>query len=198
VLARYSPIRPLDDERTDFLITHLRRYPADLSRFSKFGAERFAADLISEALGCEVRKVGGRKDEGVDAFIVRGEDLRSVIQVKWRDDINRAEGVKVVREVAGTMLFKGVPGGIIVSNRKYFSKQARKEAKAISSREVSGIGKLQLDLVDYDQILGMLELASTKLTSDMTIQDWMPRFDPDYIFDGAMKIRYADVKQWLP
>ena len=70
VLGRYRSLKPLDDQNTDVLLTHLRRHPKDMPKISPRRAERFVADLLSDVLQCESRLVGGVKDGGVDAYLV--------------------------------------------------------------------------------------------------------------------------------
>lgn len=188
VIARYKPILPIDSNDTSYLVSHLRRSPKDLTSISPNRAEKFVANLLADYLSAEVRPLGGVKDEGVDAYVVNNDKIASIVQVKWRESERGAESVGVVREVAGTLLARGVPSGILVSTRSKFSKPAQKEAEVISQREAAGVGKLSLTLLDYHDIIDMLELSSTKLTEEMTINDWYQISDDYCVFDGAAMI----------
>lgn len=185
VIGRYSPVYPLDQAQTDYLVTHLRRTPNDLTKISPRRAETFVMDLLSDYLGCEVRPLGGVKDGGIDGYILKGEKMKCIVQIKWRQSEQGAEGVSVVREVAGTLLARNVPNGILVSTRSRYSRDAKSEAQHISSRHVEGMGKLDLQLFDYQNILDMLELSSVKLTQHMEIEDWFTVPDEICVFDGA-------------
>lgn len=196
-IGRYTPIIPIDNQQTEYLITHLRRSPKDLTKISPKRAEKFVVDLLSDYLDCEVRVLGGVKDGGIDGFILKGDRMSCIIQVKWRESAVGAEGVKVVREVAGTLIARGVPSGILVSNRIRYSDDARREAKEISKREITGLGQLSLSLMNYQDVIDMLELSATKLTADMTIKDWFKIRGDICVFDGAAKISEELVKKFL-
>ena len=185
VIGRYSLLQPLDLAQTNYLVTHLRRTPKDLTKISPKRAETFVMDLLSDYLGCEVRPLGGVKDGGIDGYILKGETMKCIVQVKWRQSEKGAEGVSVVREVAGTLLARNVPNGILVSTRSRYSRDAKSEAQLVSSRHVGGVGKLDLQLFDYQNIIDMLELSSVKLTNDMKIEDWFTVSDEICVFDGA-------------
>jgi hypothetical protein len=168
--------------------------PSDLNRISPKRAERFVMDLLSTVLECEVRAVGGPQDGGVDGYVVRSDTVRSIVQVKWHGDTTKTEGVSIVREVAGTLLAQGLPDGIIVSTRDHFSRAAIDTAEKIEQREVLGIGKLRLQLVDYYLILDMLEITTRKLTLGLAAEDWFPMaaHDDCCVFDGASRVSLRD------
>ncbi|TON82667.1 restriction endonuclease, partial [Vibrio parahaemolyticus] len=134
----------------------------------------------------------------VDGYILKGNDISTIVQVKWHESTNKAESVKVVREVAGTLLARHVPKGIFVSNRQRFSKPAREEAELISQLSINNLGQIKLELMDYQNILDMLEITSTKITKDMKIDDWF-KFDleEDCIFDGAALISEKYAKKFI-
>lgn len=195
VIGRYKSLLPLDHASTDYLLSHLRRTPHDLTKISPKRAEGFVMDMLSDYLDCEVRALGGVKDGGIDGYILRNDTVACIVQVKWRQTTDGAEGVGVVREVAGTLLARGVPNGMLVSTRSRFSKDAANEAQVISNRSVEGLGKLQLALKDYTDILDMLELSSTKLTAQMSVEDWFQVPDDVCVFDGAARLTESFVSQ---
>jgi Restriction endonuclease len=184
VIGRYDTLTSIDDEMFEALVMHFVREKDAMLQMSPQRAEKFAVDLISDALDCETVQLGGVKDGGVDGYIVTGDHIKTIIQVKWRESTKGSESVGVVREVAGTLVARGVAEGILVSTRESFSAAAEAEAKIISSREISGIGKLSLTLVDYNNILDMLEISHIKLTDDLAPGDWLPFDRTDCIFDG--------------
>ena len=133
-------------------------------------------DLLKEALDCEVRPVGGRNDGGVDGYIVAGEQLKTIVQVKWHRDKHRAEGVRLVREIAGTLVARGVPQGMLVTTSERMSRAGMRELEQIGRRELADIGPIRLDVRTYNDILDMLELAWTNLGGDFeSVTPWLRR-----------------------
>ena len=188
VFGKYTPIEPLDDADSTYLVTHLRRFPEAIKDISPQRAEKFVVDMLSDYLQCEVRPLGGVKDGGIDGYILKGDKLRTIIQVKWREDGRKAEAVSVVRELAGTLLAQGAPEGILVSNRRSFSKQAVQEAENISTRTESALGKIRLTLLKYQDILDMLEISSRYISDGIgieTLREWQ---DNRCDFDGAARL----------
>ena len=57
VLARYHPLEPIDKNGTEYLVTHLRRFPSDMTRISPLRAEKFVIELLADYLKCEVRAI---------------------------------------------------------------------------------------------------------------------------------------------
>ncbi|WP_413897065.1 restriction endonuclease [Rhodoferax sp.] len=125
-VGRYRPLLPLTDQETDYLVTHLTRKPRDVLKLSATRAEKFTMDLLRDYLQCEVEYVGGTRDGGVDGYLVSSDNHRTLVQVKWRQDENCVESVLTVRTVAGTLLARGVPEGLLVSTASHFSTEARK------------------------------------------------------------------------
>ena len=197
VLGIYKPLRPLKDLDTRNLIHHLKRHPSDLTKINPRRAESFVVDLIGEYLDCEVKPIGGTKDKGVDGYVMMNDEIKSIIQVKWRESTNGAESVKVVREVAGTLLARGIPSGILVSNRDHFSPDALSDAKEIGKRKIEGLGQMELSLFDYHTVLDMLELSNTKLTQHMKVEDWVQIEYAYDVFEGAAKLSENFVKMFL-
>jgi len=188
VLGFYNPLKPLKDMESEYLITHLKKHPEQLPKIGPRKAEKFVIDLLADTLDCEVKLIGGTRDKGVDGYIIKNDNISSIIQVKWRESINGAESVKVIREVAGTLLARGIPSGILISNKDHFSKDAQNDAELISKRELLGLGKMDLTLLDYHNIIDMLEISNTKLTANMKIEDWIKIENAYDEFEGAMMI----------
>lgn len=197
VIGRYQAINPIDAQSTEYLISHFRRFPDQLPNISPKRSEEFVMDLLSDYLDCEVKTLGGTKDGGVDGYILKGNDISTIIQVKWHESLNKAESVKVVREVAGTLLARHVPKGILVSNRIRYSKPATKEAESISELRLEGLGNIELTLMDYNNILDMLEISNTNIVEDMKVEDWY-RIPEDYcVFDGAALISESSALKYM-
>lgn len=130
--------------------------------------------LLAEVLQGEVRHVGGTRDRGVDGYIVVGESIRSIVQVKWHRSTHKAERVGVVREIAGTLLARGVPNGLLVTTSERLSPDAQREIEAVNSRVVTNIGRINVDAATYSDLLDMLELAWARRGEDfMKVNPWL-------------------------
>jgi hypothetical protein len=180
VIGRYRLLKPLDANTTELLMSHIRRCPKAMHSLSPSRGERFVADLLRDLLNCEVRLVGRPKDNGVDIYLVNGDGRRCIVQVKWHRSSNGAETVSVVREVAGTVLARGVPSALIVSTRSHFSRAAIREASAVQQSPLLRTDAVRIHLADYNNILDMLELASRSFKATETT-DLVPA---RYVFDG--------------
>lgn len=165
------------------LLRHLRSVPDSLLQLSPFRAERVVMDLLKESLACEVRPVGGVKDGGVDGYIVAGDELKTIVQVRWHRDTRRAESVRVVREIAGTLVARGVPHGLLVTTRERMSPDGEEEIAQIARKELVGLGPLRLEVRTYQDVLDMLELAWANMGSDalVTSNPWLD--DTTWMFE---------------
>ncbi|RSK38932.1 restriction endonuclease [Hymenobacter perfusus] len=196
VLGFYKPLKPLQELSTEYLVTHLKRFPDALPKIGPKRAEKFVMDLLSDYLNCEVKPIGGFKDKGVDGYIIKGDEISSIVQIKWRENVKGAESVKVIREVAGTLLARGVPSGILVSNKDHFSKDAISDANSISNITIEKLGKMELQLIDYHNIIDMLDISNTLLTDNMKINDWIDIENAYDVFEGAMRLHEDFVKMF--
>lgn len=170
----------LDQATIDQLLGHLRTVPDRMRQLDPFRAESFMVELLAETLGCEVRPVGGRKDGGVDGYIVAGDGRRAIVQVKWRETTDKGESVSVVREVAGTMLARGVPAALIVTSRTHMSRPATLEMAEIAQREVVHLGRLRISAMVYQDIIDMLDLAWTRRGGDIAaVTPWLREGTPE-------------------
>ena len=66
VLGIYKPLMPLNELKTEYLVSHLKKHPDQLPNIGSKRAEQFVMDLLSDYLNCEVKPIGGFKDKGVD------------------------------------------------------------------------------------------------------------------------------------
>jgi restriction system protein len=180
---RKYPLTSLEIPTTE-LIKFLNSNQKLLDKIDPFKAEHVVAQLLSDALACEVRVLGGRKDGGVDAFVIVGNQTSTIVQVKWHQVSGKAESVKVIRELVGTLLVKGVPKGILVTTRPRLSHAAKSEAEAIGKREIVGVGKLSLDYKTYSDLLSMLEISTRKLSERPRIGADVSKYD---LFDSRSR-----------
>jgi restriction system protein len=186
LLGRYSFVSNPLAVPLEILLTHLRKHPSELHALAPRQAEALLAGILMDALDCEVRLVGGVKDHGIDALLIRGNDVRTIVQIKWRESSRRAESVAVVREVAGTLLARGIPRGMLISTRASFSKAAQQEAELVSQRSVDGIGKLSLDLKAFDDIVDMLDVRTRPHECAVNPKFIIPRYrDGHCMFDAG-------------
>lgn len=163
ILGRYKFINDPESISPAILLRYLRKSPSDLLNISPTKAEKFIVDLVRDAYECDARLVGGVHDRGVDGIIIKNDKVGTIIQIKWRESSHKAESVSVVREVAGTLLNHGVPNGMIVSTRSHYSSAAIEESNRISDREVIGVGRLNLELKSFGDIIDMLEIKCKTL-----------------------------------
>lgn len=176
----------------DQLLGQLQALPSRLLQLSPQRAEVVVMDLLAEILECEVRHVGGVHDGGVDGYIVAGDNIRSIVQVKWHQDTRKAERVGVVREIAGTLLARGVPNGLLVTTSERLSPNAEQEIEALGTREITSMGRMSIDAATYSDLLDMLELAWARRGDDFQIANpWLRDEDElGWIWD---RILFGDV-----
>lgn len=156
---------PIDstDIDTDQLIKYLNENKKHLTKIDPYKAEDVVCEILSDYLNCEVKKLGGRKDGGIDGYVLKGNEIAAIIQVKWRQNREKAEGVQVVRDVAGTQIIRNVPRSIIVTTKNKYSKPAREEMMALHERELVSVGKMSMELFSYNDIVSMLGITTRRL-----------------------------------
>jgi hypothetical protein len=150
----------------DQVLGQLQALPSRLLTLSPHRAEAIVADLLADVLDCEVRRIGGVRDGGVDGYIVVGGEIKSIVQVKWHRNSRRAESVRLVREIAGTLLARGIPRGLLVTTSERLSPDAEREIETLRSREVNNCGRIAIDAATYSDLLDMLELAWARRGGD--------------------------------
>lgn len=182
-----------EDISPKVLISYLDQNQHLLNRINPYKAEEVVSHILSDAFDVEVRSIGGRKDLGVDGYIVVNDKISTIVQVKWRKDSNKAEGVQIVREIAGTMLARGIPSGLIVTTRTHLSREARSEIQEINKREISGVGKIQLSYATYKDILSMLELSSRRISETATLPFDFDQLDIESLFNAEEAVASESV-----
>lgn len=158
------------DVSVNSLIKHISKNQDDLLKIHPVKAEELVTHLFKDYFDCEVRHVGGTGDGGVDAIVIKGDKIETIIQVKWRRDNRSGEGVKLIRELSGTMIARGVPSAILVTTRNHLTKGALEEIHNISKTPLTR-ESLNLDYRTYSDILSMLEISRVKLSEKMTISE---------------------------
>lgn len=172
VLGRIDFINNVDEMKLEQIIVYLNNNIEKLYELTPQEAEKLMPYILRDYLDCEVLAFGGVKDKGIDALAIHGNGIKTIIQIKWRKNCNKAESVSVVREVGGTLLARKIPNGLIVTTSKKFSKDAILEADKISENEVLGMGKLNLELNEFNNLIDMFEISTKIRTDNMTLEDF--------------------------
>lgn len=152
------------------LVRHLVNNTEDLLSINPFKAEEVVCDLLSEQMGSEVIKVGGRRDRGVDGYFVVNGLQKTLIQVKWRRDNRGGEGVRVVRELVGTLIAQGQPSGLLVTTKDYLTRDAMSEIADVVASNLTST-KLNLEYKTYSTLIEMLELRLSDRLGSMTLPE---------------------------
>jgi restriction system protein len=168
----------------DSLLRNLNSHPDYLLRINPYKAEEVVTRLLADALNCEVYHLGGRKDRGIDAYVLSNDEMKTIIQVKWHEDMRKAESVKVVKELAATLLEHGVPSGILVTTRRDLSQPAKETIARIGTRAIEGMGRFDISYKTYSDILSMLEISSRKVTEAPKISVELDEFDTVFDMKG--------------
>jgi hypothetical protein len=140
------------------LRVHLRSHPDSLVQVSPSKFEELAQAAYREHFHCEVRRVGGPGDNGVDLYAVVAQTPH-LIQVKRRSSSGAIEGVQGVRELIGTVVLHGAQNGHLVTSAERFSNAAVATASASTLKEA----RIQITLVARDMLFSMLRLERGNL-----------------------------------
>jgi len=163
VMRRYDPLAletPLSLARD-----HLRRNPHKLGRFDPFRFEDLMADCLRDAYGdCEIIKLGGRQDQGIDIKAVRADGHTTLIQVKThRPDFTRSESVRPIRELHGVMLTEGVPHGMVITTAHDYSPAAKdlvRRTKESLDRPGHTLRHYSMELLALSDVIELLGTGS--------------------------------------
>lgn len=185
ILGRLHIVDNPEEAPLDLLINHLSENSDKLFGLTPGQAEKILPPVLSDYLKCEVIAIGGVKDKGIDALVIRGENEKMLIQIKWRQEKDVAEAVSVVREVGGTLMTTGIPNGMLVSTRPKFSPDAIEAAKVISQRDLVGIGKINMELKAFNDILDMFEVSSMVRKEDTDPKTVIPDYDDGWHLFGS-------------
>lgn len=183
-LGRLNFVSNPDEVKLELLINHIKENLDRLYKLTPRQAEKVMPSVLSDYMDCEVKALGGTKDGGIDALAILGENEKIIIQIKWREKKNGAEGISVVREVGGTLLARKIPNGLIISTRKKFSKPAIKEARLISQNEIVEIGKIQLELRDFNDLIDMFNVSSKIRTEKLSSKEIIPNYNDGFDLFG--------------
>lgn len=183
ILGRIDFLNNLEEARIEQVITFLNSNIEKIYELSPRQAEKLLPEILHDYLDCEVLALGGVKDKGIDALAIHGDNTKMIIQIKWRKNSNKAESVSVVREVGGTLLARKIPKGFIITTSKQFSSEAKSEAKLISKNTVLELGKLEIQLNDFNNIIDMFEIAAKKRTDCLVVEDFTAGWKEEDLYD---------------
>lgn len=103
---------------------------------------------------CEVIHTGKSGDGGIDLMMVLEEKETYLVQVKRHKNVNKKEGVKVVRELNGVLLREGKAKGMVITTAHDFTKSAISESQI----KTNLTEKYTMKLFSFDNIVEMLRL----------------------------------------
>lgn len=153
--VHWAKRKSFDIRKADAPLQHLRDYlsknPTKLFDVSPRALELLLADCLGDVFDCEARHVGGPGDKGIDIVLIIADEP-VIVQVKRRSTPDFVEGVRVVRELLGTLLSEEVYQGIVISTANRFSKEAVRNAElpVIQSKGYS------VSLYDYQTVLDII------------------------------------------
>lgn len=183
-LVTYKSLDDLDIPSTE-LISFLNKEQKWITHVNPYKAEKLVCQLLEDAFGWEVKHIGGRRDGGVDALAVLLGSRKTIVQIKWRPNTKKAESVSTVRELAGTLLARGVPRRMLITTSNDLSSDAKLEASAVSQRKVRGLGKIDVQWKTFSNILDMLEIASQNIDKEKRVPFANHDHGHFYLFDGG-------------
>jgi len=183
-LGRLSFIDNPEEVKLQLLINHLNDNIDKLYNLTPRQAEKLLPSVLSDYLNCEVKAIGGSRDNGIDAIAIKSDKSKILIQVKWREKKDKSEAVSVVREVGGTLLARQIPNGLIISTRNKFSADAKKESKLISQNEIVSIGKINIELKDFNDLIDMFEISAKTKRDNMKAEDIITHYNDGFDLFG--------------
>lgn len=182
ILGRMNIIENTDEVPEDVLINHLAKHTDDIIKLTPKKAEKIVPVILKDYLKCEVKAIGGVKDNGIDALAIRSDRSKMIVQIKWREKNKGAEAVSVVREVGGTLLSRGIPSGLIISTKNKFSVAAVSEADLISKRNVTGLGRLNIQFAAFSDLIDMFNISCKKKSEIKRPEEIIPYYEAYDLF----------------
>ena len=183
-LGRLSFVSNPDEVKLELLIKHLNENIERIFSLTPRQAEKLMPTILSDYLKCEVKAIGGTRDGGIDALAILSETEKMIVQIKWREKYNGSESVSVVREVGGTLLARKIPKGLIISTRKKFSTTAIKESELISENNIVNIGKIDIRLNDFTNLIDMFNVSTKVRSENLQLDEIIPRYNEGFDLFG--------------
>lgn len=183
-LGRLNFVSNPDDVKLELLLNHLNENIERIYNLTPRQAEKIIPIILSDYINCEVKSIGGTKDGGIDALAILSEKEKMLVQIKWREKANSSEAVSVVREVGGTLLARKIPKALIISTRNKFSKTAINEALEISENEIIGLGKLNITLNDFNDLIDMFNISTKVRNEKIDLEEIIPEYNGGFDLFG--------------
>lgn len=156
-VAKFYDIGALDVPVADlrrFLIKH----PHHISNVNPYAFEELVADCMRSAFtNCDIIKVGGRKDRGIDLIIISTSGEKYLAQIKRRSNINKSESVHVVRQLNGVLFRENVAKGLVVTTARKYTADATKETWVTTPHGEEGAWQ-SIELYGFEDIVKWLDL----------------------------------------
>ncbi|MFC2132904.1 restriction endonuclease [Bacteroidota bacterium] len=147
--SNLSCTKPIEKDIIDFneiLLNKFKSSPNLLHNLSSREFEEFIAYIMLKR-NYKVSLTAKTKDNGVDIYAIEKDDKSKILLLieckKYR--IDRPVGIKIIREMIGTLIIHEATHGIVVSS-SYFSKEARDR---ISKLELNIGLKDHMDILNW-------------------------------------------------
>lgn len=133
----------------------LKKNPKNLAHVNPDAFECLISDCLRAAFPqCDLIKVGGRHDRGIDAILVHDTGERYLVQIKRRSNIDKNESVDVVRVLNGVVFRENAAKGLVITTARNYTPNAQQETWVQSDA-----GAWQsIDLYGFDDIVEWLDL----------------------------------------
>lgn len=155
-VAKQYEVEALDVPLAD-LRRFLRRHPTHLAHVNPVVFEELIAECLKSAFpNSELVKVGGNRDRGIDLMLFNTFGEKYLVQIKRRSNIDRNEGVEVVRQLNGVVFRENAAKGLVVTTARNYTRDAIQETWVKSD---NGIWQ-SIDLLGYEDITKWLNLPS--------------------------------------
>jgi hypothetical protein len=134
----------------------LKRHPTHLAHVNPFVFEELVAECLKSVFPTsELIKIGGHRDRGIDLMLLNTTREKYLVQIKRRSNINKNEGVDVVRQLNGVIFRENAAKGLVVTTARQYTRDAIQETQVKSD---NGVWQ-SIDLYGYDDIVKWLSLS---------------------------------------
>lgn len=141
----------LDVPSISHLSNEIHKNPARISTMNSKKFELFIGSILADYMDCEVYHVGQSGDDGIDLVAILS-DNPMLIQVKRRENQDKAESINIVKLLFASAFAKGAKSGMVVTSAKKFSRQAY---QWVESPTIKDFG-FSLNLISLPSLLSMI------------------------------------------
>lgn len=136
----------------------LRKHPEHLAHVNPTVFEELVAACLRAVFQpCDVIRVGRTGDGGIDLLFIKPNMGHYLVEVKRRGNIERKEGVAVVRSLNGVLFREGAAKGMVVTTATAFTRAAEGETQV-----QTGGNEYEMRLFGFPDIVSWLELDFTE------------------------------------